>query len=131
MSGKVTEWQSGKVKSYEDLEVWKLSIALVKSIYKFSSYFPAEEKFGLTSQIRRAAVSVPSNIAEGSERNGTKEYIQHIYISIGSLAEIKTQVRIAIELEFIQPSEAEKLIADISSIDRMLKALATSLKKLL
>ena len=129
MSGRVTEWQSGKVKSYEDLEVWKRSIQLVKSIYLLSANFPSEEKFGLTSQIRRAAVSVPSNIAEGSERYNTKEYMQFLYISIGSIAEIKTQIIIACELGYAEELKTQNLITEVSSIDRMLKALINSLRK--
>jgi len=85
-------------KTHKDLDVWKLSIQLVKAIYKLTSEFPSEEKFGLISQIRSAAVSIPSNIAEGAARNSIKDYIRFLYISLGSLSEVETQLIIAKEL---------------------------------
>ena len=85
-------------KTHKDLDVWKLSIQLVKDICKLTSEFPSEEKFGLISQIRSAAVSVPSNIAEGAARNSNKDYVRFLYISLGSLSEVETQLIIAKEL---------------------------------
>ena len=90
------------MKSHHDLDVWKNSIDLVEDIYKLSSKFPKEEVYGLTSQIRRAAVSVPSNIAEGAARQSNKEFIQFLYIALGSLSEVETQVCIALKLGFIE-----------------------------
>ena len=78
------------IKTHKDLDVWKLSIQLVKNIYQLTSKFPSEEKFGLVAQIRRAAVSIPSNISEGEARNSDKDYIRFLYISLGSLSEIET-----------------------------------------
>lgn len=75
-----------EIKSHKDLEVWKLAMALVEKVYQLTNSFPKVEQFGLTSQIRRSAVSVPSNIAEGAGRQNTKEFIQFLYISLGSLA---------------------------------------------
>ena len=88
------------MKTHKDLDVWKLSIQLVKDIYKLTSEFPLEEKFGLTAQIRSATISVPSNIAEGAARNSIKDYIRFLYKSLGSLSEIETQPIIAKELDF-------------------------------
>ena len=88
------------IKTHKDLDVWKLSIQLVKDIYQLTSKFPSEEKFGLVAKIRRAAVSIPSNISEGAARNSDKDYIRFLYISLGSLSEIETQLIIAEELGF-------------------------------
>src|SRR5574341_119035 len=89
---------AAKVKSYRDLLVWQKAMLLAKEIYLLTSKFPAEEKFGLTAQMRRAAVSVPSNIAEGHARQGTKEYLQFLSHAGGSLAELDTQTLLAINL---------------------------------
>ncbi len=86
---------------HKDLKAWQESMDLVVTIYKVTSKFPDEEKYGLTTQLRRASVSVPSNIAEGSARKGNKEYIQFLYVALGSLAELDTQLEIAHNLEFI------------------------------
>ena len=86
--------------THKDLDVWKLSIRFVKDIYQLTSKFPSEEKFGLTAQIRRSAVSVPSNISEGAARNSNKDYVRFLYIALGSLSEIETQLIIAKELSF-------------------------------
>lgn len=80
------------IKSYQDLDVWKKSMDVAQEIYGASRVFPAEEKFGLTSQLRRAAVSVPSNIAEGHSRKHTGEFKQFLYIAIGSVSELETQL---------------------------------------
>ncbi len=86
---------------HKDLDVWKKSMDLVVKVYQITQLFPETEKYGLTSQMRRAAVSIPSNIAEGAARKGDKELMQFLYISIGSLSELETQYLIAIRLEFI------------------------------
>lgn len=94
---------------HKDLEVWKKSMDLVIKVYQITQLFPDAEKFGLTSQMRRAAVSIPSNIAEGAARKGNKEFIQFLYIAIASLSELETQYLIAIRLEFIKKEEALEL----------------------
>ena len=90
---------------HKDLEAWKKSMDLVVRVYQMTKLFPDSEKFGLTSQMRRAVVSIPSNIAEGAARRGNKELIQFLYIAIGSLSELETQYLIAIRLEFIKKEE--------------------------
>jgi len=117
-----------KVKNYRDLLVWKQGIELVKLIYKITQQFPKEEIYGLTSQIRRSAVSIPSNIAEGHARDSLKEYIQFLSVAAGSLAELQTQLVIAKELamgqvELIETAEklAESTLKMMRSLQRALK----------
>lgn len=83
------------IKTFKELDIWKKGIDLAEMIYRLTANFPSEEKYGLVSQLRRAAVSFPSNIAEGSARNSNKEFIQFLHISLGSLAELETQLIIA------------------------------------
>ena len=90
---------------HKKLEVWKTAMYLVEVIYKISSKFPDDERYGLTSQIRRAAVSIPSNIAEGAGRKGDKELIQFVSIALGSLAELETQYLLAVQLNYIKNNE--------------------------
>ena len=93
-------------KPHEQLEVWKFAMQLVKAVYQMTSDFPAEERYGLAQQMRRAAVSIPSNIAEGAGRNGAKEFLNFIGISRGSLAELETQLQLAVMLGFAAPDHA-------------------------
>jgi len=88
---------------HKKLDVWKKSMELVQKVYFETKQYPKDELYGLTSQTRRSAVSVPSNIAEGAARNGDKELIQYLYISLGSLAELDTQIQIAVDLNYINP----------------------------
>ena len=97
-------------------------------IYKMTKRFPKEEIYGLTSQLRRAAVSVPSNIAEGYGRQTTKEYIQALYIAYGSNCELETQVLLSGDLGYIKSDDLEEIKQDISEVERMLKALIKSLE---
>jgi len=114
------------VQTYRELDVWKNSMTLVEDIYKMSSGFPKEEMYGLTSQIRRCAVSIPSNIAEGFMRRSTKEFMQFIYIALGSLGELDTQVEIAVRLQYLEP--AKDTLHNIEIIRKQLFALNRSLK---
>lgn len=113
--------------SYKDLVVWQKSIVLVKTIYQLTRPFPADERFGLDSQMRRAAVSVPSNLAEGHARNTTDECIQFISHAEGSLAELETQSILAVELNFCTASEAQPVQGLIEEIQKMASALRRSL----
>ena len=116
------------LKSYQDLEVWKKSIELAEKTYKLSAHFPAEERFGLTSQIRRAAVSVAANIAEGAERNGTGGFLQFLGIASGSLAEVETYLILFGRLGMATQEQIEPLLVQASEIGRMLSGLKRSLR---
>ena len=116
----------GNVKSHEDLQVWQMAIDFVTDLYKVTNNFPKSELYGLTNQIRRASVSIPSNIAEGSARKSTKEYIQFLYISLGSVAEVETQLLISKNLGYLND---EKLKTQIKNIKGKLINLIASLKR--
>jgi len=117
-----------KLKSYKDLKVWQRSYQLCLEIYKITKGFPDEEKYGLTSQLRRAAVSVPSNISEGYGRKTTPEYIQFLYIAYGSVCEIETQILLSGDLGYISNGRLEMLNEGIREVERILKALIRSLE---
>jgi four helix bundle protein len=117
------------MKSHMDLEVWKVSRQLTKSVYFLSNKFPDEEKFGLTSQIRRTAVSVPSNIAEGCGRNHRKDALQFFYISRGSLYELETQIILASDLGFIVEKEVENISEEITKAKKLLNGFINYFKK--
>lgn len=112
--------------SYKDLELWKVSMDFVTEIYNVTNNFPKSELYGLTTQIRRSAISIPSNIAEGSSRKGTKEFIQFLWISNGSLSELETQIEICYRLGFI--SNIEGQIEKVKHIRKMLLGLIHSLE---
>lgn len=116
-----------KVNSYQDLLVWQKGIALVKLIYSLTKNFPNDEKFGLTSQMRRAAVSVPSNIAEGQARRTTPDFIKFISIAEGSLAELHTQTIISVELKYCNRKDVNELLLMIDELRRMLNSLRRTL----
>ena len=120
---------SGEVKSYRDLLVWQKGIALVKAIYLITQKFPVEERYGLTAQMRRAAVSVPSNVAEGQARHTTGEFIQFISHSEGSIAELDTQLVIAIELGYCSQAQAKVVFASIDELRKMLNGLRRRLQE--
>ena len=118
----------GKTSSYKDLIVWQKSILLVKQIYKLTSIFPNDEKFGLISQVRRAAVSIPSNIAEGQARRTTGDFIHFVSNAEGSVAEVETQLIIAVELNFCSQAQADTCLALVIEIRKMLNALRRTLQ---
>ena len=89
------------MQTHKDLEVWRLGMDLVEEIYKMTKSFPKSELYGLTSQMRRAAVSIPSNIAERAARKGNAEFLQFLYIALGSISELETQVLISIRLKYL------------------------------
>ena len=119
----------GKIESYQDLEVWKQTKDLVRIIYQLTKTFPKEEQFGLTNQIRRAAVSIPTNIAEGCGRNHSKDSIQFFFISRGSLYEVETQIILAHDLGFISSQEQESIILKIKSCKRLLNGFINYFQK--
>ncbi len=127
MSDSANSKGSSTIKDFRDLLVWKKGILLVKSVYKATKKFPQDETFGLVSQLRRAAVSIPSNIAEGQQRNSTSEFRRHISIAMGSLGEVETQIIIAAEIEYLDLSERDSLQRDLSELRRMLCGLQESL----
>jgi four helix bundle protein len=118
-----------KPQNYKDLNVWQKGIELAKLIYTLTAQFPTEEKFGLVSQMRRAAVSIPSNIAEGQARHTTGEFIQFISHSEGSVAELNTQLILAIELHFCSPSDGRSSSELIEHLRRMLNGLRRKLER--
>ncbi|MCF8229269.1 MAG: four helix bundle protein [Bacteroidales bacterium] len=104
---------------HKNLDVWKKSVDFVTLIYSVTVKFPSEEKFGLVNQLRRAAVSIPSNIAEGSARKNDKEFIQFLFIALGSSAEIETQLIISENLGFIK--DKESILDQLSTVRKLLK----------
>jgi len=108
-----------KIKSFRGLKIWQKSIELVKEVYKITKDFPKEELYGLSSQMRRASISVPSNVAEGFRRRHNKEFKQFLNIALGSSAELETQIVIAKELAYIDTEKEEMLIELIDHICRM------------
>ena len=114
------------LKNYKELKVWQKSYELCLEVYRITANFPREERYGLTSQIRRSVVSIPSNIAEGYGRKTTLDYIRMLYISYGSICELETQILLARDLDLIKKGELGTLQKDIAEIERMLKALIKS-----
>jgi len=115
--------------NHKDLDVWKRSIEFVKVIYMLTSSFPKEEMYGLTNQIRRAAVSISANIAEGAGRNHKAEFKQFLYISLGSQSELETEIIIAKELGYIDNNIFEQIENDLIIIGKMLLGLIRSISK--
>ena len=101
------------MKTHKDLKIWQLGIELVKDVYKTTSTFPKDELYGLTSQLRRAAVSVPTNIAEGAARRGKKEFIHFLYIGLSSLSELETLLILAQELDYIEDCKLQDQVTEI------------------
>lgn len=116
-----------EVKSYRDLKVWENGIRLCKQVYAITQKMPKEEMYGLTSQIRRAAVSIPSNIAEGSARGSTREFMRFVTIAMGSLAELETQLYLAVELNFIEVEPTQFVLKETDVLGKMLRKLHQSL----
>ncbi len=114
----------------EDLKIWQKAMLVTQQVYQLSASFPKEEKFGLTSQIRRCAVSVPSNISEGAGRNTKGEFSQFLGIANGSLYELQTQLLLASNLKIVSKEETEEIIKNVIEIQRMNYALIKSLKKI-
>src|SRR5690606_14718818 len=114
--------------THKDLDVWKRSVELVTTVYQLTSEFPKEEIFGLTNQIRRASVSIPSNIAEGAARNSDKEFIRFLYISLGSNQELDTQILIAKNLNYLSIDNYSCIAKEVETIGKQLITLTKYLK---
>lgn len=117
------------IRSYKDLIAWQKALELTTAIYSITRKFPKEETFGLTSQLRRAAVSIPSNIAEGHARNSSREFGHFLTIALGSLNEAETQLLIAQKLGYLAPETVAILLKDASEVGKIIQGLAASLKR--
>ena len=117
------------LKNYRELHVWKKAYNLCVKIYRITKVFPQEERYVLSSQIRKSALSIPSNIAEGYGRKTKADYVRILYITYGSVCELETQILLAGDLNYIQTNRRSALDRDISEIEIMLKALIRSLEK--
>ena len=120
---------ANEVRSYRDLVVWQKAVEFVTEIYRLTHTFPKEEMFGLMSQMRRAAVSIPSNIAEGHGRLSRKEYIHFLGNARGSMAELETQVIIAVNLGYLDEGKTNRLLEQAGELGRILNGLLASLRK--
>jgi len=118
-----------KVKDYKELKVWQQGIEIVDKIYSITDNFPKDELYGLTNQMRRSALSIPSNISEGFVRNHSKEYIQFLYISLGSCAELETQIIIAQKRKYVAQDKFDELIKDINYEMRMLVSMIKAVQR--
>ncbi len=114
---------TGKVLHYKDLLIWQKGMHLTRTIYQITRSFPPEERYGLASQMRRAAVSVPSNIAEGQARRGTREFVQFLSLASGSLAELETQLTLSKDMGYARPPETVAAATDIEEIQKMIAAI--------
>jgi four helix bundle protein len=117
------------LRNYKDLNVWQKAYNFCLDVYRFTGKFPKEENFCMVSQMRRAAISVPSNIAEGYGRKTTKEYIQFLYIAYGSLCELETQILLSGDLKYLGSEQLKESQSNLGDIERMLKSLIRSLEK--
>ena len=119
--------ERNKIRSFRDLEIWVKGIRLVKNIYESTRLFPKSEVYGLTSQIQRAAVSIPSNIAEGHSRGHKAEFRQFLFIALGSLAELETQLIIAYELGYLDSAQKAKIIEEMDVLGKQMRSLVSKL----
>jgi four helix bundle protein len=115
------------VRSYQDLEVWQRAVDLVVEAYRITKSFPTEERYGLTAQIRRSAVSIPSNIAEGKGRQGLGGLLYHLYVANGSLLELETQFVLAIRLDYLQVDDSRTIFIKTGEVGRLLAGLLRAL----
>jgi four helix bundle protein len=120
---------TGQIKSFRDLRVWRSAMDLAVGVYEATKAFPRHEVYGLASQLQRAAVSVPSNIAEGHTRDHSREYLQHVSIAQATLAEVETQIEIAVRLRYLPSDRAQSLLDQAAAIGRQLYALRNALRR--
>ena len=118
-----------KIGGYKDLIAWQKSMALVEAVYKVGSGFPNQERFGMTAQVRRSVVSIPSNIAEGYGRRTRADYVRFVDIARGSANEVETQLLLAIRLGFSTPAQIEPVVVMVQEVQRILKGLVDSLER--
>lgn len=121
--------ERSEIRNYRDLSVWQLGINIAVQVYEATRQFPADERFGLTSQLRRAAASVPANVAEGHARSSTKDYLRYIAIAIGSLAETATFIELAGRLNYDDVDELRRIYELTTEERRMLRSLQKSLRR--
>jgi four helix bundle protein len=117
-----------KVSHYRQLKVWQRSMAIAKNVFEVTARYPKNQMFGLAIQSQRAATLIPSNIAEGQSRDSTREFLHHISISLGSLAELETQLILASDLRFAKTTEISDLLAHLDEVGKMLRGLQKTLK---
>ena len=115
--------------SFRDLKVWQSGMDLAERVYAFTRGFPKEERYGLSSQMQRAAVSVPANIAEGHAQGSTRAYLRHLGISMGSLAELETQLLLAHRLRYLKDEQLQGVSGLLNEVGRMLRGLQKSIKR--
>ncbi len=127
MNGDEDSAKDVKIRSFRNLNIWNLGKEIVVETYKITRNFPKEEAFGLTSQMRRAAVSIPSNVAEGFNRYHNKEYKQFLFLALGSCAELETQAEISLELDYIDIATKERLLEKIVYESKMIRNLIKKL----
>jgi four helix bundle protein len=121
--------ESARIRDFRDLIAWQVARVLVKGIYVITRAFPREELYGLTQQLRRAAISVPSNIAEGYGRGTRKDYYRFLQMARGSLYEVQTQLILAEDLGYVEPGSVEPLVGDLNRCSRLLHGLIKSLER--
>jgi four helix bundle protein len=125
----VVDKNTQNIRSYRDLEVWRKAMELAQKCYEITADFPNREVYGLASQIRRAAVSIPSNIAEGHSRRSRQAYLNHISIALGSQSELETQIDLSCRLGFISKQSSEEILLMAAEVGRMLHGLVSSLER--
>jgi four helix bundle protein len=118
-----------KLKSFQELIVWQKAMDLVEEVYRVSGGFPREELYGLTSQLRRAAVSIPSNVAEGQGRHTTADFLRHLSIAYGSLLELETQILIATRLTYLPMERCSAVLNKSGEVGRLMNGLRSSLAR--
>ena len=116
------------IRPHRKLEVWQKSIELTETTYKITSLFPKEEVYGLTNQMRRCAVSIPSNIAEGAARNSVKEFLQFLGVAQGSLSELDTQVELAKRLQYLNETDYKNIVSLMATTFKLISGLVRRLK---
>jgi four helix bundle protein len=123
-----SEERGNRIRSYRELRVWQLAMDVAECVYSLTASFPKSETYGLSSQLQRAAVSIPANIAEGHGRGTTRDYLRHLAIARGSLAEVETFILLALRLRYLQQTDADGLLQRLDEISRMLRGLQKSLR---